>query len=99
MVREYLCDELTPQEQLHWPMISLIMRSRANLCVVPMQDYLGLDNDCRMNQPSTVGKNWKWRVFEEQLSEKLKNKLRRMTIRYGRINWQWDDEIDGNENA
>ncbi len=93
-VRDYLCDEKTAQKNLHWSLICLIMRSRANACVIPMQDYLGLDNKCRMNQPSTVGKNWKWRVTEEQLSEELQKKIRTLTIRYGRINWQWDDEID-----
>lgn len=36
------------------------MRSSAKLCVIPMQDYLALGNNCRINTPSTVGKNWKW---------------------------------------
>ncbi len=94
MTREYLCDELTPQNELHWPLIGLIMRSRANLCIVPMQDYLGLDNSCRMNQPSTVGENWKWRMSKEQCSKELQEKIRRMTLRYGRINWQWDEALD-----
>ena len=51
------------------------MRSRANLCIVPMQDYLGLDNNSRMNKPSTVGMNWKWRLSESQLSEELGKKI------------------------
>ena len=38
------------------------MRSKAALCVIPMQDHLGLDNRYRMNKPSTVGENWKWRL-------------------------------------
>lgn len=94
MVRAYLCDERTAQKNLHWPMISLVMRSRANLSVIPLQDYLGLDNRARINQPSTVGKNWKWRVQKEQLSEELKRKIRRLTRMYGRMNWQWDDKLD-----
>lgn len=57
MAREYLCDQYTPGKYLHKPMIGLIMRSRARLCVIPMQDYLGYDNSCRMNKPSTVGTN------------------------------------------
>ncbi len=76
------------------PMIPLIMRSRANLTMIPMQDYLGLDNRSRLNQPSTVGKNWKWRVEKEQLSEELKKKIRKLTKLYGRINWQWDHKLD-----
>lgn len=94
MVRDYLCDYTTAWKNLNWPMISLIMRSRANLAMIPMQDYLGLDNRSRLNQPSTVGKNWKWRVEKEQLSEELKKKIRKLTKMYGRINWQWDDKLD-----
>jgi 4-alpha-glucanotransferase len=94
MARDYMCDYKTAQKNLHWPMICMIMRSRANLSVIPMQDYLGLDNKARLNQPSTVGKNWKWRVTEEQISEELKDKVRNLTKMYGRINWQWDDKLD-----
>lgn len=94
MVRDYMCDYTTAQKNLHWPMISMVMRSRANLSVIPMQDYLGLDNTARLNQPSTVGKNWKWRVTEGQLSEELKLRIRKLTKMYGRINRQWDDKLD-----
>lgn len=94
MVREYLCDQKTAQKELNWPMIALVMRSRANLSVIPMQDYLGLDNRARINQPSTVGKNWKWRVQKEQLNEELQGKIRKLTRMYGRINWQWDHKLD-----
>lgn len=66
MAREYICDKYTPQKYLYKSFISVIMASKANLCVVPMQDYMGLDNKSRINQPSTIGNNWKWRVKEEQ---------------------------------
>lgn len=94
MAREYLCDDKHALKDLHWPMISMIMRSRANLCVIPMQDYLGLGNEARMNQPSTVGKNWKWRATQSQFSEELKEKIRKSTRIYGRLNWQWDHKLD-----
>ena len=87
LAREYLCDEATPQEKLYRSFISLIMRSRAQLCVIPMQDYLGYDNTCRMNKPSTVGENWKWRLKEGELTEELKKEICEMTKRYGRMNW------------
>ena len=93
-VRDYICDEKTAQKNLHWSLITLVMRSRSNLSIIPMQDYLGLNNKARMNQPSTVGANWKWRVTDEQLSEELQQKIRKATVRYGRINWQWDDTLD-----
>lgn len=58
--RDYLCDHATPEEELYKCFISLIMRSAARVYVIPMQDYMGLDNRFRMNKPSTVGTNWKW---------------------------------------
>ena len=88
LARDYMCDQYTPENELYKSLISLIMRSSAKLCVVPMQDYLGLGNNCRMNTPSTVGKNWKWRVNLRQLSLKLQKEIQEMTLRYGRMNWE-----------
>ena len=84
--REYLCDAYTPQRWLYKSFISLVMRSRAKLCVIPMQDYLGCTNQCRMNQPSTLGKNWRWRLTKEELTEELQKEIKELTMRYGRIN-------------
>ena len=85
LAREYLCDHYTPEAKLYQPLISLVMRSRADLCIIPMQDYLGYDNSCRMNKPSTVGENWKWRLQEGELDEELKSRILGMTRRYGRL--------------
>ena len=92
LTREYLCDTYTPEAELNKPLISLIMRSAAKWCVIPMQDYLGLDNRCRMNTPSTVGTNWKWRIRKNQLSVKLQKEIHAVTLRYGRMNWTEDVE-------
>lgn len=43
-------------------MIELAMSSRANLCIIPMQDYLDLDSDARINVPGTATGNWEWRL-------------------------------------
>lgn len=86
MTRQYLCDVYTPDDKLYLPFIALVMRSSARLCIIPMQDYLGYDNTARMNQPSTVGKNWKWRLKGTELTDKLKELIAGMTNRYGRIN-------------
>ena len=95
LARAYICDRYTPRQYLHTSFISLIMASRASLCVIPMQDYMGYDNTCRMNQPSTVGINWKWRLKEGELTEELKREIRGIARRYGRLAWQWDDRLDG----
>ena len=85
MAREYLCDEFTPDKKLHKVFISLIMRSRAKLCIIPMQDWLGLDDKSRINVPSTVGTNWKWRLLPTDLSDTLKVEIFKTTQIYGRM--------------
>ena len=57
-------------------LIKLIMKSRANLAVIPMQDYLLLTNERgRMNTPSVASGNWQWRIsknyFKPALTEKI----------------------------
>ena len=87
LARDYLCDHATPEEELYKCFISLIMRSAARVCVIPMQDYMGLDNRFRMNKPSTVGMNWKWRIKKRDLTKKLQKEIYDVTLRYGRKNW------------
>lgn len=87
LARDYLCDHYTPKKWLYKSFISLAMQSKARTCIIPMQDYLGCDNSCRLNQPSTVGKNWRWRITNDNLTEKLQQEILRTTLRYGRMNW------------
>ena len=86
-VRDYLCDYYTPDKQMHKVLISTAMASVAKDCIVPMQDYLGLDNSARMNQPGTVGFNWRWRLLPGQITDSLAWEIRSMVRRYGRTNW------------
>ncbi len=82
--RDYLCDYYTPDSCLNRAFISLIMRSRADICIIPLQDWLGLDDSARMNTPSTVGENWKWRVDRKDLTDKLWEEIYNITRLYGR---------------
>lgn len=85
LLREYLCDFYTPTEKLNFPIISLIMRSCAKYCIIPIGDWLGLDDTARINTPSTLGGNWTWRVKKDALSKELAEKIKNMTKRYDRI--------------
>ena len=87
LARNYLCDYYTPEEEIYKPFIALAMGSVAKYCIVPIQDYLGLDNSCRINKPSTIGCNWRWRVTQQQLSRELQQDILAQTMRYGRMNW------------
>ena len=88
LARDYLCDHSTSDKKLHLSFISLAMRSKARMCIIPLQDYFGLSNKARINTPSTVGKNWKWRLVPGQLSEKMLELIAKTTRLYGRWNWQ-----------
>lgn len=68
-----------------WALIKLAMGSVADLCVIPMQDYLCLGEEARLNQPSTFGTNWKWRLVPGQYNDQLAQRMHRMTKIYGRV--------------
>lgn len=46
----------------HLEMIRIAYATQAKLVIVPMQDWLGLDEKSRMNFPSTTSGNWKWKL-------------------------------------
>ena len=52
--------------------------------MVTMQDILGIGSEGRMNIPSTLGCNWKWRMKEGCLDDKLAAKIRNYVEVYGR---------------
>ena len=66
-------------------MIRECLSSVADTAVIPMQDYLELDNTARMNVPSTLGTNWKWRMKKEALTKELAAHMRSMASVYGRM--------------
>lgn len=83
MAIEYLA--LTKKEGYHWGYIRGAWSSVADIAIAPMQDFLGLGTEHRMNIPSTIGGNWEWRVTEKQLSKSLAKHMRRLTKLYGRL--------------
>jgi 4-alpha-glucanotransferase len=83
-LREYLCDFDTPTARLPQRLIALLLQSPAELCIVPLQDYLELDDRARINTPGTQSGNWHWRVRAQTLNEQLAKDIRAMTQRYGR---------------
>ena len=68
---------------VHWKMIELAMSTRANMCIIPIQDYLGLGDNARINKPSTIGDNWDWRMREIPCIE-LAHYIRHLTEKYNR---------------
>lgn len=81
---EYMANGSTPPEEIHWDFIRLALSSVARLAVIPVQDYLGLGSCARINEPSTLGKNWRWRLLPGELTEDLTDRCRRLAKLYGR---------------
>ncbi len=64
--------------------IRAVYASPAKLAIVPMQDILGLGKESRMNVPSTVGTNWRWRMLPGKTTDRLAAKLKALTETYFR---------------
>ena len=64
---------------IHWAMIRAAFRSVANLCIVPLQDVLGLGSEARMNVPSLEEGNWRWRFSADLLRPEVAKKLAALT--------------------
>ena len=81
--RDYL--RLNPQEGYHWGMMRVGWASTADLAVMQFQDLLGLGSEARINIPSTLGTNWKWRALPGAWNEELARRLRRDMEVYQRL--------------
>ncbi|GBD99596.1 4-alpha-glucanotransferase [bacterium BMS3Abin07] len=66
-------------------LIKLAMKSAARTAIFPMQDILGLDEDARMNHPSSARGNWEWKLHPRQLTSSSAERLFRITKMHGRI--------------
>ena len=76
-------DRTLPEER-NRAFIRLAMESVSDTCVIPIQDYLCLGEEARMNHPSTQGGNWRWRLTEGQIGVDLIGWVRRITRITGR---------------
>ena len=83
-VQDYLGCPSADRQILTREMIRLAQSSAANLCVIPMQDWLGLDNHARINTPNTMGANWGWRMPAEACTPALAERIRKISGMYGR---------------
>lgn len=84
--REYATHyfNLTEEEGLNWGFIRGAMSSVANTAIFQVQDLLFLGKEARMNEPGTVGGNWKWRMEKGALNDTIANKLKERTLWFGR---------------
>ncbi len=71
-------------ETIHLDMIRLAFSSRAALAVAPLQDYLGLGSESRLNIPGTTLDNWRWRVQSSQLGPQFLEQVRTLVTEASR---------------
>ena len=64
-----------PKDGMNWALIRAVEASPATFAIFPLQDALGLDAKARMNTPSKVEGNWKFRFHQNALSSELAAKL------------------------
>jgi 4-alpha-glucanotransferase len=80
--RRYL--DIHHRDDEQWAFIRAAIASVANLAVIPMQDYLGLGGEARINTPSTLGGNWVWRMAPGSASDTLAARIAGLCSLFGR---------------
>ena len=78
--------EYEDNNDLVYALIDEVLNSNSRLTVIPLQDYLCLGSEARINTPSTLGGNWTWRVKKVMLTHELAAIIREIAIRNTRIN-------------
>ncbi|MDD5953213.1 MAG: 4-alpha-glucanotransferase [Oscillospiraceae bacterium] len=72
-------------KQIPWAMVKKAYQSVARTVIFQAQDLLCLDNSARMNFPSTLGGNWRWRLRKRQLGKGVADRLRKLAEKEHRI--------------
>ena len=61
------------------------MHTRAELAVAPLQDFLGLGSEARMNTPGVSTGNWHWQFRWDMLDDGLAGRINGMIADSGRL--------------
>lgn len=66
-------------------MIAYAMSSVASTVIIPMQDYLRLGDEARLNNPSSPASNWRWRLWESYNRAPITKRIKDITREFGRV--------------
>lgn len=66
-------------------MIRLVWSSGAGWAFAPIQDFLSMGSDARMNYPGRREGNWGWRLTQGQLTDRLADHVREINRETGRL--------------
>lgn len=82
IIREYLGADSVGD--ISFAAVRALFSSVADSVVVPLQDYIGIADEGRMNTPSLVGGNWCWRALRSDYNESLADLISNLASLYGR---------------
>jgi 4-alpha-glucanotransferase len=74
----------TDGKDIQWTFMRAVEASVADIVLIPLQDVLGLGTEARMNQPATLGGNWRWRFRRGALKPEFAQRLRELAQLYDR---------------
>ena len=88
-LKEHIVDFLGLEDETRWneALIRMALMSRCDTAIVPLQEYLELGSEARINEPSTLGTNWRWRLTPDWLEKRpeLEEQMRHWAELYGRV--------------
>ncbi len=67
-----------------WDMIRAVWSSVSIMALAPMQDFLSLGTEARMNYPSRASGNWFWRMLPGALTPSLLARIKETNYLYSR---------------
>ena len=79
LVRRALAASAIEEPEPHWKLVRLALNHPAALCILPLQDVLGLGSSARLNHPGRTRGNWKWQLGPTMLTKDLARRLRDAT--------------------
>ena len=82
--KNIMCKERLDEDTLTKDFIAMAMSSVADLCIIPMQDYLNLGSEARINTPSTLLYVYLLRMKKWQFDRDTVKEIARVTRLYGR---------------
>lgn len=71
-------------EEIHWDAIRGAWSSVACMAISPVQDFLGLGSEARINTPGVASGNWQWRLKQGVLNNELAERIAKLTKIYSR---------------
>lgn len=77
--------DISTNRNVQMKFVRAALSSVADTAIIPMQDYLGSGSEARINTPSTLGNNWKWRMADGQFTQELAKEMYSLAKLYGRI--------------